>query len=53
MKWGVGYNWTTYSALVNIHGGDGTVLVHHGGVEMGQGINTKVAHSVLYITSSG
>ena len=31
-----------FSVLVNIHSEDGSVLVQHGGVEMGQGINTKV-----------
>ena len=42
LKWGVEKNWKTVSVLVNIHSGDGSVLVNHGGVEMGQGINTKV-----------
>lgn len=33
-------------ALVNIHGSDGSVTVHHGGCEIGQGIHTKVAQVV-------
>eukprot|EP00928_Gymnodinium_smaydae_P072434 TRINITY_DN55792_c0_g1_i1.p1 TRINITY_DN55792_c0_g1~~TRINITY_DN55792_c0_g1_i1.p1 ORF type:complete len:1332 (-),score=238.57 TRINITY_DN55792_c0_g1_i1:94-4089(-) len=33
-------------ALVNIHGSDGSVTVHHGGVEIGQGIHIKVAQVV-------
>ena len=41
LKWGVNTSFTKYTVLVNIQS-DGTVLVHHGGVEMGQGINTKV-----------
>lgn len=33
-------------ALVNIHGTDGSVTVHHGGCEIGQGIHIKVAQVV-------
>jgi xanthine dehydrogenase/oxidase len=33
-------------ALVQIYSNDGTVLVRHGGVEMGQGLNTQVTQIV-------
>ncbi|XP_078042324.1 uncharacterized protein LOC144472818 isoform X2 [Augochlora pura] len=35
--------WGQFNALVAIYARDGTVSVTHGGIECGQGINTKVA----------
>ncbi|XP_076397558.1 uncharacterized protein LOC100882814 isoform X3 [Megachile rotundata] len=35
--------WGQFHALVSIYARDGTVSVTHGGIESGQGINTKVA----------
>lgn len=46
MKYGLGYNLGFLmqgGALVDIYNHDGTVLVTHGGVEMGQGVMTKLA----------
>ena len=46
LKYGLGYNLGLLmqgTALINVYVQDGSVLVQHGGVEMGQGIMTKIA----------
>ena len=51
LKYGLGYNLGFLqqgSALIEVFTGDGTVLVHHGGIEMGQGMMTKMAQVAAY-----
>ena len=48
LKYHLGYFGSTH-ALVSIYNGDGSVSVSVGGIEMGQGLNTKVAQTVAHI----
>lgn len=52
LKYGIGFKQmpalNTSTALVHINKEDGSVTVAHGGVEMGQGLHTKIAQIVAY-----
>ena len=50
LKWGaiwqdIGF----FTVMISIYAGDGTVAVTHGGIEIGQGINTKVIVNFVYL----
>jgi xanthine dehydrogenase/oxidase len=52
VKYGSGYNLKMLeqaAATVSINQGDGTIVVHQGGVEMGQGLITQVQQVASYV----
>ncbi|XP_028399776.1 xanthine dehydrogenase/oxidase-like isoform X2 [Dendronephthya gigantea] len=53
LKYGVDWVGSRFTAYVVIYRKDGTVSISHGGVEMGQGINTKVCQVAAYILGHG
>ncbi|ETV99329.1 hypothetical protein H310_08056 [Aphanomyces invadans] len=49
VKYGIGTSGLKYGATVSIFHGDGSVVVSHGGCEIGQGIDTKAAQMAAYM----
>ncbi|KAF0711448.1 hypothetical protein As57867_005257, partial [Aphanomyces stellatus] len=49
VKYGITNSGLKYGAQVSICSGDGSVLVTHGGCEVGQGIDTKAAQMAAYV----
>ena len=47
VRFGIDWTFTQINATVAVYG-DGSIAVTHGGQEIGQGINTKVAQAVAY-----
>ncbi|MGN8068823.1 molybdopterin cofactor-binding domain-containing protein [Mucilaginibacter sp. 22184] len=52
VKYGSGYNLTMLEqagAMISVYQGDGSIIIHQGGVEMGQGLLTQVRQVASYI----
>ena len=52
VKYGSGYNLVQLeqaSAMVSVYSGDGSIIINQGGVDMGQGVITKIEQIAAYI----
>lgn len=52
VKYGSGYNFVQLeqaAAFVAVYAGDGSIVIHQGGVDMGQGMLTKITQIAAYV----
>ncbi|PYP87934.1 MAG: xanthine dehydrogenase [Candidatus Angelobacter sp. Gp1-AA117] len=52
VKYGSGYNFVQIeqaAAIISVNQGDGSVIIHQGGVEMGQGLTTQIVQIASYV----
>ncbi len=52
VKYGSGYNFVQIeqaAAIISINQGDGSVIIHQGGIEMGQGLTTQIVQVASYV----
>jgi xanthine dehydrogenase/oxidase len=48
LKFGIKWSQNAFDCLLSVYAGDGSVMVTTGGIEMGQGLVTKVIDVFLY-----
>lgn len=49
LRFGITWENAPYTVFVSLYADDGTVAIAHGGVEVGQGINTKVWDGMIIL----
>uniref|UniRef100_A0A8C4QXE0 Aldehyde oxidase n=1 Tax=Eptatretus burgeri TaxID=7764 RepID=A0A8C4QXE0_EPTBU len=49
IKYGISWSFGHFLCAVSVYANDGTITISHGGIECGQGINTKVAQVCAHI----